>query len=174
MQWITSVQTRTKQFTVLTVRLIKSEKTKWFLCLYLLECVFQSTSCSPRLPNMQWENQVAWKCTWDHSLLPNCSFWQWSFRALVYFCSGQAGGKVSEWWAWMDALLTDPQVGHLGCKDHTKHLKFCCKIFCLKVQGKVLKSYSLLLWSVFAKDLSTGIVQSFCKWLVLSNNYNKM
>lgn len=52
---------------------------------------------------------------------------------LFSFCSGQDGGKVSGWWAWMDALLTDPQAGQLSCKDHTKHWKFCCTIFCLKV-----------------------------------------
>lgn len=45
-----------------------------FSACVLLGCVCQSNRSFPTSPNMQRENQVTWKCTWDRYLLSNCSF----------------------------------------------------------------------------------------------------
>lgn len=133
MQWITSVRTRTKQLTVFTVSSLRVRRqSDFFACVVLDVCVSRVgapqgyPTCSERT---KWLGNVLGTTACFQTVV----FSRAALGPLFSFCSGQDGGKVSGWWAWMDALLTDPQAGQLSCKDHTKHWKFCCTIFCLKV-----------------------------------------
>lgn len=154
-QWIVSVQTRTKWITVFTPRPIKGLKAKWVLCLYLFGCARVSQvgvpqDCPSRGDRTELLGGRLGATTCFQTVVGSSA----AFGPVFYFCSGQAGGKVSGWWGWMDALLSPPT--HL-CLKLGSWLQGSYKIFevlldnffWLKLQGRVFKCYSVLLQSMY-------------------------
>lgn len=136
-------------------RPIKGVKAKWVLCLYIFGCVCVSQvgvpqDCPSRGDRTKLLGDGLGATTCFQTVVGSSA----AFGPVFYFCSGQAGGKVSGWWGWMDALLSPPthlplKLGSCVARIVQNIWSFIRQFFWLKVQGRVFKCYSVLLQSMY-------------------------